>query len=445
MKTKILAVIALIAFSFSGVSQKKWDLKEAVDHALKNNITIKQNKLNVKLSQQNIIISKGNFLPGANASTSSNFSSGLSPDQSGVLSATDNLSTSFNVSINGTVFNGFRNLNSFKQAQLGVESSQLDLAKIKDDISLNVVNAYLNILFAKENLNVARVQYEISKKQIERAKNQVEAGAKAKGELLNVQSTAASDAQNVVAQKNTLDLALLSLAQLLQVSTEGFDIATIDVGSPSVATLYDDSNVVYNKAVNSRPEILKAKIGVKNSDLGISIAKGAFLPTLSYNLSTGSSYFHQFNNLRPGQENIYFFKQVLKDRVQYGAGLSLSIPIFNGFKTKANVSKSIINKEISEYNLESQKLQLQQTIQKVFLDAKAAAKSYEAAKTSLEAQQEAFKNAQERYNFGAMTLFDFDQVRNRLVAAESTLIRSKYDFVFKTKVLKFYYGESILD
>jgi outer membrane protein len=259
----------------------------------------------------------------------------------------------------------------------------------------------------------------------------------------------------VVTQENTLDLALLSLAQLLQVSSNGFDIANINVGSPSIATLYNDSDVIYKKAVTSRPEILKARIGVENSDLGIKIAKGAFLPTLSYSLSTQTSYFTVFGqpDVRTiGADNLgnpitepYGFTKQLDENLTYGLGLSLSIPIFNGFKTKSNVSKSVISKKKSEYTLESQKLQLQQTIQKVFLDAKSAAKTYEASKTSLEAQQEAFKNAQERYNFGAMTLFDFDQVRNRLVSAESTLIRSKYDYVFKTKVLKFYYGESILD
>jgi outer membrane protein len=136
---------------------------------------------------------------------------------------------------------------------------------------------------------------------------------------------------------------------------------------------------------------------------------------------------------------------VLTDRVTYGAGISLNIPIFNGFKTKATVGKSIINKEISAYNLENEKLKLQQTIQQVFLDVKAATKAYETSQKSLIAQKEAFKNAQERYNFGAMTLFDFDQVRNRLVNAEATLIREKYNFVFKTKVLQFYYGESLVD
>jgi outer membrane protein len=443
MKTKFAVIITLIAFSFSGMSQKKWTLKEAVDHALEHNITIKQNELNVELSKEDVVQAKGNFLPSLSASSSGSLGFGSTFDRvSNNRVSSTTFGSSFGLNSGISIFNGFRNLNSYKQAQLGVESSKLDLAKIKDDISLNVVNAYLNILFAKENLSVARVQYEISKKQIERAKNQVEAGAKAKGELLNVQSTAAADAQNVVAQENTLDLAFLSLAQLLQVSAENFDIANLDVGSPSIATLYEDSNIVYKKAVTNRPEILKAKIGVKNSDLGIEIAKGRYLPSLSGSVGASTNFAHAFELIQGS--NTYFFKQI-NDNLGTNLGLSLSIPIFNRFQTKSNVSKSKINKEISEYNLESQKLQLQQTIQKVFLDAKSAAKTYEAAKTSLEAQQEAFKNAQERYNYGAMTLFDFDQVRNRLVNAESTLIRSKYDYVFKTKVLKFYYGESILD
>ena len=446
MKTKIAVIITLIAFSFSGISQKKWTLKEAVNHALENNITIKQNSLNVESSKEDVIQAKGNFLPNLSASSGGNFGFGsrIHPVTNSRVSSTT-FGASFGLNSGITIFNGFRNLNSYKQAQLGVESSKLELKRVQDDISLRVVDAYLNILFAKENLNVAKVQYEISKKQIERAKNEVEAGSKARGELLNVESTAATDEQNVVAQENTLDLALLTLAQLLQVSTTNFDIADIDVGSPSIATFYNNSDVIYKKAVKARPEIMKAQIGVKNAELGIEIAKGRFLPTLSGSASMSTNFGHSFD-LLPGQpSNTYFFKQILKENLGYGLGVSLSIPIFNGFQTKSGVSKSIINQEISEITLESQKLQLKATIERVFLDAKSAAKTYESAQKSLASQQEAFKNAQERYNFGAMTLFDFDQVRNRYVNSQSSLIRAKFDYVFKSKVLKFYYGESIID
>ena len=445
MKTKILAVIALIAFSFSGVSQKKWTLKECVDHALKNNISIKQNALNLESLKQDVISAKGSFLPNLNASSGANLSFGstIDPVSNGRISST-NFSNSYSLNSGVTVFNGFRLLNSYKNAQLGVEKSKLDFNKIKDDVSLNVVDSYLNILFAKENLGVAKVQAEISKNQIEVAKNQVEAGSKPKGELLNAKSTYANDIQNIITQENTLNFALLRLAQLLQVDPNGFDVSTINVGAPSVSLMYNSPTDVYKKAVSTRPEILSAKIGIKQADINIDIAKSGFLPTLSASASAGSNFSHRYRLIPGFPGNDYFFKQ-LNDNFGYGIGLSLNIPIFNRYQNKVNVNKSIINKERSELSLESAKLSLQQTIQRAFLDAKAALKTYEAAKTSLEAQQEAFKNAEERYKFEAITSFEFDQVRNRLVNAEGALIRSKFDYVFKSKVLKFYYGESILD
>lgn len=445
MRTKILAIVALIAFSFSGQAQKKWSLKECVDHALKNNITIKQNALTLESLKEDVVAAKGSFLPNLNASSGANmnFGSTIDPVSNGRISST-NFSSSYSLRSGITVFNGFRLLNSYKNAQLGVEKSKLELSKIKDDVSLNVVNSYLNILFAKENLAVAKVQAEISKKQIEVAQNQVDAGSKPKGELLNSKSTYANDLQNVITLENTLNLALLQLAQLLQVDPNGFDVSDIDVGAPSASLMYNNADYVYNEAVKNRAEILSAKIGVKQADVNIDIAKSGFLPSVTASASAGTNYSHRYTIFQGQRGNDYFFKQ-LNDNFGYGLGLSINIPIFNRYQNKVNVNKSIINKEQSELVLENAKLNLQQIIQRAFLDAKAALKSYEAAKTSLEAQQEAFKNAQERYNFGAMTVFEFDQVRNRFVNAESTLIRSKFDYVFKSKVLQFYYGESIID
>ncbi|MGY0427107.1 MAG: TolC family protein, partial [Polaribacter sp.] len=194
---------------------------------------------------------------------------------------------------------------------------------------------------------------------------------------------------------------------------------------------------------NYMPEIERAKLAIKNADFNIAIVKRNVYPTISASAALSTNY--GFNlNLPPKISNIPLFTQ-LDNNLGYGIGFNVSIPIFNRFQTKNNVIKSQINKEISEAKLESEKLQLKQTIEKAFLDVKSALKTYEASKISLEAQKEAFKNGQEKYNYGAMTLFDFDLVRTRLVNAESTLIRSKYDYVFKTKVLQFYSGELVLE
>ncbi len=437
MKRKFL-LIALLAVVSLGYSQKKWSLKECVDEALKKNITVQQNKLNLELAELDVKTAKGNFLPNLTGNVSNNLAFGLSVIN-GARVSTNNFNSAFGLNSNTNIFNGYRNLNTYKQAKLGVESSKLTLEKIENDISLFVVNGYLNILFAKENLAVAKVQAEISAKQVEAAKSRFDAGVIPKGDLLNAQSTAANDAQNVVTQENVLTIALLNLAQLLQVPTEGFDVQSINVGAPIGAMLYSNSDMVYQKALTTQPQIKNAELGVKNADLNIELAKGAFLPTVSFNARVNTNYVNRFDTNIFGP-NERFFTQ-LKDELGYVFGLNVSIPIFNRTQTRTNVDRQFVNKELSKVNLENEKLQLQQTIEQAYVDAKAASKTYEAAKISLDSQQEAFKNAQERYNFGALSLFDFDLVRNRLVSAESALIRAKYDFVFKTKVLQFYYGE----
>jgi outer membrane protein len=452
LKTKLTLFIALLT-SIVTFSQKEWTLKQCVDQALEKNISIQQNKLSVALAKKDVAIAKGNFLPAFSGSVSNSANFGLSTGGDNTRSSADRYNLSLGLNGNGVVFNGFRNTNTYKQAQLGVESSLLDLEKIENDISLFVVNGYLNILFARENLEVAKVQAEISKKQIEAAKNRFEAGVIAKGELLNFQSTAATDLQNVIIQENALDLALLNLAQLLQVSVENFNIASINVGSPSSNLLYKNSATVYDKSLIRMPEIKRAKLAIENAGLNIEISKGAFLPTLSYSFGANSFYNTVFgqpdiiNGLVDGVPFIInnSFSNQLDTNLSYQVGLSLNVPIFNRFQTKNRVAQSKINKEISETRLESEKLTLKQTIEQAFLDVRSALKVYEASNISLEAQNEAFKNAQERYNYGAMTLFDFDLVRTRLVNAQGTMIRSKYDYVFKTKVLQFYSGELVLE
>ncbi len=441
MKIKLIVLVAFLT-SIATFSQKKWTLKECVDEALAKNITIQQNKLSLELQKKEVDIAKGNFLPNLNGSSSGRFGFGSFIDNvSNQRISTDNFNASFDLNSNVTIFNGFRNTNTYKQAQLGVESSLLDLKKIENDISLLVVNGYLNVLFAKENLSAAKIQYEISKTQIEAAESRFNAGVIPKGDLLNTQSTAASDSQTVIANENNLDLALLNLSQLLQVPYVGFDVAGIDVGTPSANLFYKNSNYVYDKSVERLPEIERAKLDIENAAINIELAKGSFLPTVSVFGNMGSGFSHRFNEIF---SNDYFFKQ-LNDNLGYSIGVSLNVPIFNRFQTKNRVAQSKIRKEVSETRLESEKLNLKQTIEQSFLDVRTALKTFEASRISLDAQEEAFKNAQERYNFGAMTQFDFDQVRTRLVNAEAALIRSKYDYVFKTKVLQFYAGDLILE
>ena len=311
MKSKLL-LIASLFFASYGFAQKTWSLKECVDHALKNNLTVQQNLLSVELAELNVKDAKGNFLPDLSASTGGNLSFGSTFDpvtqnrvQNTIFGGSAGLSSGI------SVFNGFRNLNLYKQAKLGVERSKLTLEQIENDISLFVVNGYLNVLFAKENLAVARVQAQISKKQVTAAKERYDAGLIPKGDLLNAESTAAADQQNVVTRENTLTISLLNLAQLLQIPTQGFDVENIEVGTPLAVLLYEDSDVVYQKALSTQPQIQNAKLGIKDAEFDVEFAKGAYLPSVFASASASTNYVFDLD-LPTGFQNTKLFDQQIR-------------------------------------------------------------------------------------------------------------------------------------
>ena len=432
-----LAITLLIGVS-ALAQQKTWTLQEAVNHALENNISVQQGKNTLLVNEQDIIAAKGSFLPTVSGSASHNLSIGnteLFPGQ--FVDRTSN-STSFGVSANQTVFNGFRTTNIYKQAQLSLETNQLELARIKDDISLNVVNGYLNILFNKENLETANAQYEFSKKQLNQVKELVDAGVQPKANIYDAEATLSRDLQSVTVAENNYELALLNLSQLLQVDFNGFDVEVVEIDSPSAELLYNDVTPILDYALQNRSEIKVAEKNIESAALSTEISKSGFYPNLSVGYGFGSNAF--FTNLTDTEDA---FLNQLNDQKAHSFRVNLNVPIFSGYQNKTAVAKSRIQEENAKLGLEQTKLSLESNIQRAFTDAKSAYRAYEAAKASLESQQLAFDNSQERYNIGVMNAFDLEQSRLRLVNAESSLINAKYDFVFKTKVLDFYLGKPI--
>ncbi|WP_170235061.1 TolC family protein [Bizionia gelidisalsuginis] len=442
MKTKtIFATVVALSLSFAALAQdKQWTLQESVNYALDNNITVKQASNTLLTNQQDIIAAKGQFLPSVNANANHSFSTGNVELFQGQFTNRTSNSTSLGLNVNETVFNGFRNTNLYKQSQLNLESNQLELDRIKDDISLNVVNAYLNILFNIENLETAEAQYEFSQKQLQRVNELVDAGAQPRADVYDAQATLSRDVQSVTVAENNYELSLLTLSQLLQVPFEGFAVEVIEIDSPSEALMYNDVSPILDYALANRNEVKVAEKGIEISELGTEISKAGYYPSVSLGYGFGSNVF--YSNLQQNEDP--FFQQ-LNDQKSHRFTLSVNIPIFSQFQNKTAVAKSRIQVENAKLRLEQTKLNLESNIQRAFTDAKAAFRAYDAAKVSLESQELAFNNSQERYNIGAMNAFDLEQSRLRLVNAESSLINAKYDFIFKTKVLDFYLGKPITE
>ena len=454
MKNCLITSIFLITCFSISAQQKKWTLQESVDYALVNNITVRQMQLDGLIAEENMTTAKANFLPTISGSASQNFNFGSFIGNDGSRISRDSRGNSFGINSGITIFNGFQNINLYKQAQLGLKTSQLQLDILKDNMSLNVVNAYLNILLNKEALKLAEEQIAISQKSLDQIQDLVDAGVRPKADLLVSQSQLATDNERLVNAQNSVALSLLNLSQILQVSKDGFDVENILIDLTNAVLTYNRTNEILSYALANRPEIKNAELNVENAAFNIAIAKSSYYPTLTFGAGLGTSYQHL-----QGQDDVIpifdqntgmitefrsnGFAEQLENNLGYNFGFNLSIPIFSGFRKDANVNRSKINKEKSSLALEQEKQTLTTNIEQAYADAKASLKQYEASSISMAAQEEAFKNEQEKYDLGVSTSFELDQVRNRLINAQSSFLNAKYNFVFKTKVLDFYMGKSL--
>lgn len=474
MKRSIIIIAAILLGISANAQSKKWTLKECVEYALENNISVKQSVLDVELADVDKLLAKGNFMPSLNASSSVSENTGLSVNPvTNNAQSTTFLSASGRINVGYTLFDGLRNFRELQRADISKLASQYRLDKMKDDISLFVANNYLQVILNKTNLEVLKSQNEVTKAQITRTQELVDAGALPRGDLLEIKATDASEQQAIINAENSIQISLISLAQLLlikdyenfDIEDEGYDIIDDGIAMKSVTEIVD-------KAKETRSEIKIAEQNVALAQKDLQIAKSANYPTLSAFFGYDTRY-SDVSRIVPIADtsqgpidqvptnlvdsfggavlsNVYpetaveipadpFSEQIyLNDGIGYG--FQLNIPIFNGFSTQGSIQRSKVNLERSKFQLEQTELDLESTVYQAYVDAKGALKSYEAAKIAVESQQLAYDYAKERYDVGLTNAFDFSQSKLRYDNANIELNRAKYDYIFKLKVLELYFG-----
>ncbi|MDR6764191.1 outer membrane protein [Flavobacterium sp. 2755] len=453
-KYNSLVFAMLFGFGLAGHAQtKQWTLEECVRYALDNNITIKLSELDVKTATIDKRGALGSYLPTVNGNASHSWNIGLNVNPVTNIATTQTTQySSLGVNANVDIYKGLQNQNAYRRASLSIIASKYQLLKMQEDISLNVANAFLQILSNKEDLKIKKEQLAIDEKRYSRSEEMVNAGTIPRGDLFDLKATVATDKQNITVSENNLLISKLSLAQLLQLK----EFADFDVIDDTNAK--DENNImaqspidIYNKAKETRTELKLAQTNLEIAEKNVSIAKGAYQPTLRgfYQFSTSASYSDRLIGTDPvTKQPIYagpdpVFTQ-FSDNKGHNFGFQLSVPIFNGFSAKNNVERNKVSLEKSKIDLEQKSLDLQRNVYTAFTDAKGALNTYESSTITLEARQQAYNYAKEKYDVGLMNSFDFTQAQTLLTNAQSDVIRTKYDYMFKIKILEFYFGIPIV-
>ena len=426
----------LLLLSISVQAQEVWTLEKCVNRAIDKNISIKQSQADMKSTSLSKTTAIANFLPSLNLGSSHSWNVGL--NQNFTTDPLENMTTtSANVGIH--LFNGLQNIQQLYRANLSILASQYQLEDMKENISLLVANSYLQILFNRESLGVQKSQLNVANEELIIAKERLNTGIIPQGDVLEIEANVATIEQNVVVAENNYQLSKISLAQLLLISkVDNFEIAQETAIIPKSTILNTNVNSIYLTTVAKRNDVKLAETNLKIAKKNLAISRGNVLPKLSGSYSYNSGVLFNGSN---DDSNIIVFPA----KAGQVFGLNLSIPIFNGMTNNTNISRNKINIQKSTYALEQVKLDLENTINQAYNDAKGAHKAFEAAQKTLIAREEAFNYSRERYNVGLLNAFDFNQSQNRFEAAQSEVIRTKYDFIFKLKVLEFFFGIPITD
>ena len=470
-KRSFLSLIVMLVCNITIQAQsKKWTLEECVTYAIQNNISIKQSELDSKMALIDKKSAVGRFLPSLNASASHSWNIGLNQDiTTGLLQNKTTQFTSAGANVGIDIYSGLQNQNTLRKANLSIVAAKYQLVKMQEDVALNVANAFLQVLFNKENLKVQKEQLRINEKQYARSEELVKAGSIPRGDLLDVKATLALNNQNVITAENSLLISKLSLSHLLQLKDfENFDVVDDTDVKDANNIMAQTPSAIYEKAFEGRTELKIARTNLEIAEKNVAIAKGAFQPTLQgfYSFNSRVAYSDRVTGVIPNASNptsivgfvegtnqnvlspnftrvlgnpAPFFDQFNTNKGQ-SFGMQLSVPIFNGFSARNNVERSKVSLEQSKIAVEQQNLDLQRNVYTAFADAKGALNAYESSVAALEARQGAYNYATEKYSVGLMNSFDFNQSQTLLTNAQSEVLRTKYDYIFKIKILEFYFG-----
>ncbi len=428
MKTTIIAL--LCTFSLTGVAQQ-YTLEECINTALQNNRNIKQQELNKMQHEISYSQARNDLLPNLNVSAGQNFVFGRSIGLDNTYQNTNSAQTSIGVGTNITLFDGLRMKHNIDARRADLSAAEADLEKFKDDIEMSVATAFLQVLLQKELLQIANEQIQLTDSNMTRRKELIRSGKMAQGEIYELEAQRAREEQNKVQAESNLKLALLDLAQIMELE----DFTNFDVLTPPVESIINEgvllsTSDVFQNALLKRPEIKAAEYRLQSSEKEVLMARSRLYPSLSFGANFGTGYYNM-----SGRPNDSFDKQI-RNNMSNSLGFNLQIPIFNKFQTRSSIRSAELSVANNQLEIDKVKIDLRKRIEQAFHNAVGAQSKWKATQKSEISGLEAFRFAQEKFDNGRANAYELFQAKSNLTQTLADQAQAKYEYAFRLKLLE---------
>lgn len=425
-------VILMAMASISAHAQKQWTLKDCIDYAMKNNITLKQAVLKKESATEDRKQSEAALLPSLTATT--NQSLGYSPWMEGVNVKKGSYSGTYGINAQWTVWNGGQNRNTVKSNELAEQQAELSAQETANSIQERIAQLYVQILYMNEAIEVNRQSLEASKKNEERGKTMLEVGKMSKADLAQLTAQRATDEYNLVNAQSNLANYKLQLKQLLEITDPSFDIAMPTANDEQALAAIPAMQSVYEQALLTRPEVKSQELAITKSDIAIKSAKAGYLPTVNLTGGVGTSTSSRSDNGWGNQ---------MKTNFDATVGVGVSIPLIDGRKNKTSVNKARIQREQALLSQQDVRKELYTTIEGFWLDAQSNQQKFRAAQVSVESEQQSYDLLSEQFQLGLKNIVELMNGKTNLLQAQQNKLQSKYTTILNIQLLKFYQGEEI--
>lgn len=427
-----------LSFSPAGAQSQAWSLRQCCEYALEHNISVKQRENQLRQREVQLSTARNLRLPDLNVSASQNFSFGRGLTADNTYTNKSTSSTSFSLGTSVPLFTGFRIPNTIAVNRLNLEAATVDLKKAKNDICMQVAQAYVQILYAMEVADVAQRQIDIDSAQVARIEALVKVGKASEAQLSQQKATLAQSQLTATQAINSRQLALLTLSQLLELETpDDFTILRLEQKVDGVGQELPTPDQIFADAMLVKPEIEAERLRLQVAEKNISLAKADLYPSLSFSAGMGSNYYKT-----SGFDADPFATQMKNNFSQY-LGFNLSIPVFSRFQTRNSIRSARIDRENQLLSFDSAKKTLYKDIQQVYYNTVAAQQKLKSSEQACKSAADAFRLTQAKYEQGKATITEFNEQKNIYLKSESDLTQARYEYLYQTALILFYRGKPL--
>jgi len=434
---RLLAVFA-VCVTLNG-NARTWTLEECIAYAAENNISLRKAGLARMTDEESTKAAKAQLLPSVSFATSHNVAyqpwkaNGVATVQNGQV-ATTTTTTSYNgtysVNANWTVWNGNRNTNTVRQNENMVQQAMQDSIVTARNIEEQIAQLYIQILYTKEAIEVCKATLEAAKVNEERALQMVDVGTMSKADCSQLTAQRAQDEYSVVQAESNARNYKRQLKALLQLTdSEDFDVVAPRATDEMALQPIPSQQSVYEAAIANRPEMKKAQLAMESAEIQHKLAKAQRMPTVSLQASVGTNTTSLSNN---------GWGEQMKSNFNAGAGVSVSVPLFDQRTTKTAVNKADIMKMEAQLDLRDKQTSLYSTIENYWIQAVNNQSQFKAAKVSTEAAQDSYNLLSEQFAVGLKNTVELQEGKTRLLSAQQNELQSKYMTILNIKMLEFY-------